>query len=139
MLIAPDHLLQHADPSAGWAQHAPAFSSGLLLGVQQTSASSLGVQQEFEDVDTFFLLTWLFASTGITVCVSINNDFVFTFIDGDDSKRCIKERTIFLQQEPNRYSQGTACMGRHNPFCLGRQEHFHVYPFLYGSNCIKAA
>jgi hypothetical protein len=40
------YLLQHADPSAGCAQHAPPFSSGVALGVQQAEAElSLGVQQ----------------------------------------------------------------------------------------------
>jgi hypothetical protein len=65
------YLLQQADPSVGWSQHAPPLSSGFSLGVQQTAASSLGVQQEVAAGADFFLLIMLFLISGISVCVSI--------------------------------------------------------------------
>jgi hypothetical protein len=62
-------LSQQDDPSSGWAQHAPLFSSFVSLGVQQTAAPLLGVQQE--EASTFFS-TLNFLSVGILkVFVSI--------------------------------------------------------------------
>jgi len=66
------YLSQQAEPSPGWAQHAPPLSSGISLGVQQTDALLLGVQQEVAAAVALFLLTLLFPSTGISVCVSIS-------------------------------------------------------------------
>jgi hypothetical protein len=39
------YLSQQAEPSAGWAQHAPPLSSLVSLGVQQTAALFFGAQQ----------------------------------------------------------------------------------------------
>jgi hypothetical protein len=38
--------LQQDDPSSGWAQHAPLFSSFVSLGEQQTEVLFFGVQHD---------------------------------------------------------------------------------------------
>jgi hypothetical protein len=44
--VLSHYLLQQAEPSEGWAQHAPPLSSAFSLGVQQTDLLFFGVQQE---------------------------------------------------------------------------------------------
>jgi len=66
------HLSQHEDPSSGCGQQAPPLSSGFSLGLQQTDALFLGAQQDEEASACFFsLVTLLFLSIGICVCVSM--------------------------------------------------------------------
>jgi hypothetical protein len=67
------YLSQQADPSAGWAQHAPPLSSGFSPGVQQTATLFLGAQQDEVTgaLSVFSFVIRLFFNTGISVCVSI--------------------------------------------------------------------
>jgi hypothetical protein len=47
---SPCYLSQHIVPSSGCAQHAPLFSSWVLLGVQQ-AVESVGFEQQ-DDAET---------------------------------------------------------------------------------------
>jgi hypothetical protein len=61
------YLSQQLEPSSGWAQHAPALSSFVSLGVQQTATFSLGVQHEEATGSAVFLeVIVLFRITGIS-------------------------------------------------------------------------
>jgi hypothetical protein len=76
LFMIADYLLQHAEPSDGCGQHAPPFSSGLLLGVQHAEAVSFfGVQQE--DCAPGAPETLLFASDGM---FSVFMMFVFVIL-----------------------------------------------------------
>jgi hypothetical protein len=67
------YLSQQEEPSSGCAQHAPLLSTFVSLGVQQTEALFLGVQQDEADAATVFtLVIFVFWITGISkVVVSI--------------------------------------------------------------------
>lgn len=75
--------MQQADPSSGWAQQAPLFSSGLLLGVQQEVAEvETGVQHEEPVTVAFVTVAFVFSKTGMfAICVSIVK--LFIYIDGN--------------------------------------------------------
>ena len=80
------YLLQHAVPSEGCAQHAPSFSSFVLLGVQQEVSGCFVVQHEELFVFAFTKLSLLFSRRGIPkICVSITK--VFSNKDGNSSKK----------------------------------------------------
>lgn len=63
-----NYLSQQAEPSEGWAQHAPPLSSFVSLGEQQTEALFLGVQHETAATASFFSI-FDFLMTGMSECI----------------------------------------------------------------------
>ena len=74
------HLLQQTDPSPGWAQQAPLFSSLFLSGVQQEVPSDGWEQQEDSSLTSWAFPGLFFCRTGMSVnTFSIVISFIYLY------------------------------------------------------------